>query len=155
MEEDDEAYMRRRRERLDAERASLLGEQAELERRLEAIDRELAAMTAYENVLEGRPAQLGPPAGAERAGERTVGGRAPRGTGAAKREEILRHVRAYDGITTSEINRLMHATDSLPARQSIANALAGLRKEGLIRQAGKRAPYYAAGQASADDDREG
>jgi hypothetical protein len=134
-----EEFMAQERERLSKEREEVFNQQQELEDKLQGIVRELSAIDAYENVKKGKaasPAATTQPA--KRKGPAPGTQRAPRGSGAGAKQQVLELVRAnaQKGILAKNVS------DQLPDVKNVANVLSALAKEGLIQQSARRQPYF-------------
>lgn len=102
------------------ERKKLEAEKAQLDERLAAVNAELKALDAYERAKSGTtvPVAIAPK------GQRRTG----------IREEVLAQITeaGADGITRAELLIKMDAKGNKPAEQSISNAVAALKKAGIV-----------------------
>jgi hypothetical protein len=132
-----EQHIEKERERITKAREEALARRQKADDEIQAIERQLAAVNAYDSALRG---ELPKPPKAPRAPSST---RAPRGSLASKKLELLELIKGFpDGATAAVLNVELNATTT-SEKQSVANALGALKKEGLITQAARRAPYKA------------
>src|SRR3954449_10087732 len=151
-----EAFITAERERLGSERDALQNQMKELEEKPAAIDDELKAITAYETVKAGKPvsASVSPaPASARKprdpdAPKRT---RTPRAESEALRQQILDVVRGREGGADAADLYAFLERDDEKGKQAVNAALMALKREGAIRQAGRRQPYTAVEHPQADE----
>ncbi len=142
-----EAFIAAERERLNNDRAALWDQQKEIEDKLAAIEKEMDAIKAYEAVKSGKPAPAAataaPAPSGPRAGAAAKRARAPRGSGSGIRQQVLEMIRGRDGgATAADLYAFMDADDKA-AQQSVNNALAMLKKAGLVQQERRKGPYTA------------
>lgn len=133
-----EEVMRSERERLNAERAAIVGEQKALDDKLDALAREMAAIDAYEAAKSGKGAAATRPRTAPARGKR-----GPRGTG--KRDEILNYVRGAgaEGMSRADLIARLNGRDDPRVGTAVSNALAALKRDGRL-TSGARGRYVAA-----------
>src|SRR3954451_17677843 len=151
-----EAFIAAERERLSSERGALWDQIKELEQRVAAIDTELKAITAYEAVKAGKPvpASAAPaPASARkpRDPDAPKRARAPRAESEALRQQILDVVRGREGGASAADLYAFLEKDDDKGKQAVNAALMALKREGAIRQAGRRKPYTAVEHPQADE----
>ena len=127
-----EQMIEKERARLGKLRDDLTAQQEEIYNQLADIDKELAAIEAYERAKTGKPARQ------PKAARNT---RAPRG---AKREELLSLIEDTPNLTRGEIIEKLGIKGDKAQEQSISNALATLKKAGIITAKDGK---YAAGKA--------
>jgi DNA-binding transcriptional ArsR family regulator len=96
----------------------------EADREIAQLEAQLAAISAYDAALKGKSVTDKPRAARGRRGEKRE----------AIRDLIAQHP---DGLTRRELLTAMQAHGDKAAEQSISNALAALKKTGLIIQEGK------------------
>lgn len=126
--EQERARLGKLREDLRAQQQTIVGQLAD-------IEKELAAIAAYEQ------AKLGVPGRQPRAAKGT---RVPRG---AQREEVLALIKASPDLTRGEIIERLGVKGDKPKEQGVSNALAAMKKAGVIRA--DEGKYTAAAGASA------
>jgi hypothetical protein len=119
-------FMTRERERLQAEREQVFGQQQELQRKLDEINREFAAIEAYETAKTGKAAR----GGSASAGRQT---RIRRGS---RREELLNLIRQGNGLSRGEILERMGLKGDKSGEMSVSNALTALTKRNQVRREG-------------------
>ena len=124
-------YIARDRERLHAERETIVNQQKELQRKLDSINREFAAIEAYETAKTGKAARQAP------AGRQT---RARRGS---RRQALLDVIRQSDGLSRGEILERMGLKGDKSGEMSVSNALSALTKNKQVQREGGK--YRAAG----------
>ena len=124
-------YIARDRERLHAERETIVNQQKELQRKLDSINREFAAIEAYETAKTGKAARQGP------AGRQT---RARRGS---RRQALLDVIRQSDGLSRGEILERMGLKGDKSGEMSVSNALTALTKNNQVQREGGK--YRATG----------
>jgi hypothetical protein len=124
-EETFEDFIRRERERLNAQRQAIFQQQQELDNKLADIDRELSAIEAYEVAKTGKAAARG----TSRAPRRNTGGR--RGS---RREELLNVIRENHGLTRGQILEKLGLKGDKSGEMSISNALTALTKNNQLRR---------------------
>ena len=151
-----EAFIAAERDRLSNERGALGDQMKELEEKLAAIDAELKAITAYEAVKAGKPlpAAVAPaPASARkpRDPDAPKRSRAPREESEALRQQILDIVRGREGGASAADLYAFLEKDDDKGKQAVNAALMALKREGAIRQAGRRQPYTAVERPQADE----
>ena len=122
------AFISRERERLNAERQQISNQQEELRRKLDAINREFAAIEAYETAKSGRAASA---RGGSRAGTQ-------RGRRGSKRAELMKVIRAGNGMSRRDILEKMRLRGDKAGEMSVSNALTALKKAGQISSEGGR-----------------
>jgi hypothetical protein len=120
-----EEFIRRERERLNAQRQAIFQQQQELDNKLADIDRELSAIEAYEVAKTGKAA----PRGTSRAPKRNTGAR--RGS---RREELLNVIREHHGLTRGQILEKLGLKGDKSGEMSISNALTALTKSNQLRR---------------------
>ena len=114
-----EAFVSKERKRLSKERDAALERKNRAEQDIKHIDRELKAITAYEVAKRGGTSKVD----TKRGGTRRVGIRA----------EVLAVIKKHpDGINRADILYTMHAKGDRAFEGSVSNALAALKKKGLI-----------------------
>src|SRR3954453_4814106 len=151
-----EAFIAARRERLSNERGALWDQIKELEDKVAAIDAELKAIGAYEAVKAGKPlpAAVAPaPTSARKPRDPDAPrrSRAPREESEALRQQILDVVRGRDGgASAADLYAFLERNDE-KGKQAVNAALMALKREGVIRQAGRRQPYTAVEHPQADE----
>src|SRR5436309_163178 len=121
-EETFETFVNRERARLQSEREAIIGQQRELETKLTALNREFAAIDAYEGGKSGKAARSGKAPGASRGGR---GGR---------RGELLKVIKAGNGLKRGEILEKMGLKGDKQGEMSISNALTALTKTNQVRR---------------------
>ena len=127
-------YIRRERDRLNAEREAIRTQQRELEQQLAEIDREFQAVSAYEATKSGKALRQ---TGARRAGS-------PRQTRrGSKREDLLNIIRQGNGLTRGEILEKMGLKGDKSGEMSVSNALMALTKSNQVGRNAER-KYVAA-----------
>jgi hypothetical protein len=153
-----EAFITAERERLSSERGALWDQIKELEERVAAIDTEMKAITAYETVKAGKPfpdaeAPASAPASARKARDPDAPkrSRAPREESQALRQQILDIVRQREGGADAADLYAFLEKDDDKGKQAVNAALMALKREGVIRQAGRRQPYTAVEHPQADE----
>src|SRR3954454_1314661 len=151
-----EAFIAAERERLSNERGALWDQIKQLEERVAAIDAELKAIGAYEAVRAGKPlpAAVAPAAASARRPrdpDTQKSSRTPREENEALRRQILDIVRERDGGATAADLYAFLEKDDDKGKQAVNAALAALKREGAIRQAGRRQPYTAVERPQADE----
>ena len=149
-----EAFITAERERLNNERSALWDQIKELEERVAAIDAELKAITAYEAVKAGKPLPDSvAPASARkpRDPDAPKRSRAPREESQALRQQILDIVRGREGGASAADLYAFLEKDDDKGKQAVNAALMALKREGAIRQAGRRQPYTAVEHPQADE----
>ena len=151
-----EAFIAAERDRLSNERGALWDQIKGLEERVAAIDAELKAITAYEAVKAGKPlpAAVAPaPASARkpRDPDAPKRSRAPREESQALRQQILDIVRQRGGGASAADLYAFLEKDDEKGKQAVNAALMALKREGAIRQAGRRQPYTAVEHPRADE----
>ena len=115
-----EQMIDKERARLGKLRDDLIAQQTGISTQLADIDKELAAITAYERAKLGKPARV------QKAAKMV---RAPRG---AKREELLSLIEEYPNMSRGEIIDRLGIKGDKGQEQSISNALATMKKAGVI-----------------------
>lgn len=115
-----EQMIEKERARLGKLRDDLNEQQENIFTQLADIDKELDAISAYERAKSGKPARQ------PKAAKNT---RAPRG---AKREELLSLIEDSPNLTRGEIIEKLGIKGDKAQEQSISNALATLKKAGVI-----------------------
>ncbi len=128
-------YIRRKRDRLNAEWQAIITQQRELDQRLAEINREFQAVDASEAAKSGkRPTQQ-------------AGARKPSGVRHARRgsrgAEFMSDIRQGHGLTRSEILGKMGLKGNKSAEMSVSNALTALTKSRQVRRNEER-KYVAA-----------
>ena len=151
-----EAFITAERERLGSERDALQNQMKELEEKLAAIDAEMKAIGAYEAVKAGKPlpdsVAPAPASGRKpRDPDAPKRSRAPREESEALRQQILDIVRKRDGGATAADLYAFLEKDDDKGKQAVNAALMALKREGVIRQAGRRQPYTAVEHPQADE----
>lgn len=115
-------FIRRERERLNAERHAIFQQQQELDNKLADLDRELSAIEAYEGAKTGKAVVR-------------ATSRAPtRGRRGSRREELLNVVREHHGLTRGEILEKLGLKGDKSGEMSISNALTALTKSNQLRR---------------------
>jgi hypothetical protein len=126
-------FMRRERERLQAEREQIFNRQEELQRKLDAINREFAAIEAYEAAKTGKATRTASIPAAHQQ-------RARRGS---RRQELLELIRAGKGLSRGEILERMGLKGNKSGEMSVSNALTALTKRNEVRrEGGKYHPVF-------------
>lgn len=121
-----EAFITRQREALLQQRQELLNQQQMLQQQLDELDEMLLKF----DVFEGKAAQ---PRRQTR-GRRTTGGR--RGS---RRDELLKVIRAGNGLTRGEILEKMGLKGDRAGEMSVSNALTALTKSNqVVRRDGRK-----------------
>lgn len=115
-----EQMIEKERARLGKLRDDLNAQQERIFDQLAEIDKELDAISAYERAKSGKPVRQ------PKAAKST---RAPRG---AKREELLSLIEDSPNLTRGEIIEKLGIKGDKAQEQSISNALATLKKAGVI-----------------------
>ena len=151
-----EAFITAERERLGNERGALWDQIKELEERVAAIDAELKAISAYEAVKTGKPfpTSVAPtPVSTRRPRDPDAPkrSRAPRAESEALRQQILDIVRGREGGASATDLYAFLEKDDDKGKQAVNAALMALKREGAIRQAGRRQPYTAVEHPQADE----
>ena len=110
------SFIEKERERLNSQRSELMEQRAELDGKILAVDNEMMAISAYERAKTGKPARAG-----------RGGGR--RGV----RSEVLAEVQRHkSGVKRAKLLELMNAKGDKSKETSVSNALAALKRQGLI-----------------------
>jgi hypothetical protein len=119
-------FMKRERERLQAERQQIFNRQEELQRKLDAINREFAAIDAYETARTGK---------AMRAGS-VAAGRQQRARRGSRHQELLDLIREGEGLSRGEILERMGLKGDKSGEMSVSSALTALTKRNEVRREG-------------------
>ena len=123
-------YIRRERDRLNAEREAIFTQQQQLERKLDELNRESQAIDAYEAAKSGK-ARVRQTSRGRAGGTR----RARRGS---RREELLNVIRQGNGLTRGEILERMGLKGDKSGEMSVSNALTALTKNNQVRRNDER-----------------
>lgn len=124
-------YIARDRERLQAEREKIFGQQEELQRKLDAINREFAAIEAYETAKTGKAAR------------QAAAGRQMRVRRGSRRQALLDVIRQSEGLSRGEILERMGLKGDKSGEMSVSNALTALTKNNQVQREGGK--YRATG----------
>jgi len=123
----------RERERLQAERESLMRQRREIDQKLAGIDKEFRAVAAYEGAKAGRKVS------ARTAGAPGRGRDARRGS---RREAIIAVIHeAAAGLSRGEILEKMGLKGDKAGEMAVSNALTALSKNNQVRREGGK--YHA------------
>ena len=135
--------MQQERERLNRERAEILGQQKGLEDKLTEINRELAAIDAYEAAKTGKVATpVRQPRSPRRSGASIGQSSAPtrpRPQTGTRREALLQVIGEQpSGLSRGQIFERLGLKGNKSAEKSVSNALTALTKNNLVyRREGK------------------
>ena len=110
-----QAYITRQREALAQQREAIFNQQHDLQRQLDEVNEMLRRFDAF----EGK---------ATTAGQPTRTRRAAAGRRGSKREELLRVIRAGDGLSRGQILEKMGLKGNKSGEMSVSNALTALTK---------------------------
>lgn len=118
-----EMFVQRERARLHGEREAIFTQQQELETKLADVNRQLAAIDAYEAARSGKAVSK------RGTGTRKGARRARRGS---KRDELLKVIKAGNGLSRGEILEKMGLKGDKSGEMSVSNALTALSKANQI-----------------------
>lgn len=110
-----QAYITRQREALVQQREAIFNQQHDLQRQLDEVNEMLRRFDAF----EGKATTAGRP---------TRTRRAAAGRRGSKREELLRVIRAGDGLSRGQILEKMGLKGNKSGEMSVSNALTALTK---------------------------
>ena len=128
-------YIKRERDRLQADREAIITQQRDLDKRLAEVNREFQAVDAYETAKRGKaPAK-------QTAGRKATGAR--QAGRSSKREGILEVIKgAAAGLSRREILDKMGLKGNKSGEMSVSNALTALTKAMHVRREGGK--YHSA-----------